>query len=292
MDIELDDQTDEVKYHESSPITYNPNQNCCLALIPRLGMDELYKGNTYRAALIELVGEIMFSGLSMLIVTGVVRTGIPNPVVGISILHIFLFMFMISSTAPASGGHLNPLISMACVFAKVMSISRGIVYIIAQIIGATIAGFIVRLMVGEDIVATVGIGECGVGDLPPGRAFLVEFFFSFVLLFVCYGMVLDPHQGEVAGPIFGPLTVSLIFCFNFIVSGLIAPGLAYGGAAINPARCLGPAIVLGDFKDMWIFWIPGFFAAIVHGILYILVPPYHATLYSKLDTKRKKLKNR
>jgi len=101
-------------------------------------------------------------------------------------------------------------------------------------------------------------------------------------------MVLDPHQGEVSGPIYGPFAVSMIFCFNFVVSGLIAPGLAFGGAAINPARCLGPAIVLGDFLNMWIFWIPGILAAILHGILYILVPPYHATLYSKLDTKRRK----
>jgi len=280
---------DEVRYHDSLPITYNTKEHCCMALIPRLGLEELTKGNTYRAGLVELVGEIQFVMLSCLIANGVSRTGVPYPVVYISILHVFLFMFMISSTIPGSGGHLNPLITMACVFAKVMTISRGIVYIICQIIGATIAGFLVRLMVGEEVAQTVGIGQCGLGSYPSGAAFLVEYVFDFVLLFVCYGMVLDPHQGEVAGPIFGPFSVSLIFCFNFVVSGLIAaPSVGYGGAAMNPARCLGPAIALFNLDGMWCWWIPPFFAALSHGILYILVPPYHATLYGKMEIKKKK----
>jgi len=290
--MELEEENQEVKYHDSLQYTYNPKENCFISLIPRLGLEELTKGNTYRAALVELIGEIMFSGISMLIVTGVVRTGTTNAVVWIPVLHVFLFMFLISSTVPGSGGHLNPLISLACMFAKVMSVSRCVVYIIAQVTGATIAGFMVRLMVGEEVAQTIGIGGCGLGNFPEGQAFLVEFFFSFVLLFVCYGMVLDPHQGEVAGPIFGPFAVSLIFCFNFLVSGLIAPEFAYGGAALNPARCLGPAIAMGNLESMWLFWIAPFFAALLHGILYILVPPYHASLYGKLDTKRKNTENK
>jgi glycerol uptake facilitator-like aquaporin len=286
-DVQLDEE-DNVKYHDSSPITYNTKQHCCLALIPRLGSEELRKGSTYRAALVELIGEIMFSGLSCLIVSGIVRTGVAYPVVYISIVHVFLFMFMISSTVPGSGGHLNPVISLACMFAKVMTVSRCVVYIIAQVIGATIAGMIVRLMVGEEVAQTTGIGTCGIGNYDPSKAFLVEFVFNFVLLFVCYGMVFDPHQGEVAGPIFGPFSVSLIFCFNFVVSGLIAPELGYGGAAMNPARCLGPAIAMGNLDYMYIFWVAPFLAALAHGVLYILVPPYHESLYSKLDTKRKK----
>jgi len=290
MEIELDETPEEVKYHESSPIVYRTKENCCYALIPRLGTNELTKVSTYRAALIELIGEIMFSGMSCLIVSGVVRTGTPYPVIYISIFHVFLFMFMISSTVPGSGGHLNPGISMACMFAKVMTVSKCCVYIVAQVIGAIIAGFMVRLMVGEDVALEHGIGMCGIGDYPVGNAFIVEFLFNFILFFVCYGMVFDPHQGDVAGPIFGPFTVSLIFCFNFIVSGIIAPDMRYGGAAMNPARCLGPGIAMGNLDHMWIFWIAPMLAAAAHGVLYILVPPYHESLYSKLETKKKRNK--
>jgi aquaporin PIP len=286
----------EVKYHDSLPITYNPKKPCWSALMPTLGLEDFRKGNTYRAGLIELIGSIQFVLGSCLIANGVSRTGVAYPVIYIAILHVFLFMFMISSTIPGSGGHLNPLISMACVCARVMSISKCVVYVVCQCIGATIAGFLVRLMVGEDVATTVGIGQCGIGnyanEVGIAAAFLVEFVFDFILLFVCYGMVLDPKQGEAAGPIFGPLAVSFIFCFNFVVSGLIRPTAGYGGAAMNPARCLGPAIAMYNIDYMWIWWMPAQLAAALHGALYILVPPYHATLYGKLETKRKKEQQR
>jgi len=289
VDLEENDKPKQKEVSIKSLLTSENPKDCIKALIPKLGLEEFSKGNTYRSGLVELIGEIQFVMLSCLIASGVSRTGVPYPVIYISILHVFLFMFMISSTIPGSGGHLNPLITMACVFAKVMTISRGIVYIVCQVIGGIIAGFLVRIMVGEEVATTVGIGQCGLGTYPAASAFVVEYVFDFVLLFVCYGMVLDPKQGEVAGPIFGPFSVSLIFCFNFVVSGLIAdPSTGYGGAAMNPSRCLGPAVALLNLEGMWCWWIPPFFAAMTHGVLYILVPPYHSTLYGLMQTKRKK----
>jgi len=290
IDVDLDER-EEIKYHEKQTFTYNLKEHCCKALIPSLETEQFFKGNTWRAGLVELIGEIQFVLLSCLIANGASRTGFPYPVFLSSILHVFLFMFMVSSTIPGSGGHLNPMITMACVFAKVIPISRGCVYILCQVIGATIAGFLARLMLGEEVASTVGIGQCGLGNYPSGAAFLVEFFFDFNLLFVCFHMVLDPHQGDTVGPIFGPFTISLIFCFNFVVSGLIAdPSVGYGGAAMNPARCLGPAIAMQNLDGMWCWWIPPFFASMAHGALYILVPPFHDVLYGKMDKKKKKPK--
>jgi len=295
-EMNTDDNDVEIKYHDTLPnLTYNTKKGVLSSLVPYLGLEDFTKGNTYRAGLIELIGSIQFVLGSCLIANGVARVPGVSPVMAnvySSILHIFLFMFMISSTIPGSGGHLNPLISMACVCARVMSISRCVVYVVCQVIGATIAGFLVRIMVGEDVAQVYGIGQCGLGnyvnEVGIGAAFLVEFVFDFILLFVCYGMVLDPRQGEVAGPIFGPLAVSLIFCFNFTVSGLIRPSAGYGGAAMNPGRCLGPAIAMWNIDYMWVWWTAAQFAAAAHGALYILVPPYHANLYGKLETKRKK----
>jgi len=299
-EINLDDVNSdenlEIKYHDSLPISFNPKKHSCTALIPSLGLNDFTKGLTYRAGLIELIGTMFFTLGSCLIATGVARTGVGYPNLPISFLHIFLFMFLISSTAPGSGGHLNPLISMASVFTRVMSISRCAVYVVCQCVGATIGGFMVRLILGEDVAQTTGIGECAVGtyaqEVGTGASFLVEFIFSFFLLFCCYNMVIDPKQGEKAGPILGPLSVSLIFCFCFSVTGLIRPTAGFGGAFLNPARCMGSAIAMFNLDAMWVFWIPAFCAAVLHGALYILVPPDHRTLYSKLDIKRKKLEGR
>jgi len=168
--------------------SYDPKKHCCLNLVPELGLEHFTKGNTYRAGLVELIGSIQFVLGSLLIASGVSRTGVAYPVIYISILHVFLFMFMVSSTIPGSGGHLNPLISMACVFARIMPISKCIVYIVCQVTGATIAGFLARLMIGEDIAMVYGIGGCGLGnygtELGTGAAFLVEFVFFFYS-FIC-----------------------------------------------------------------------------------------------------------
>jgi len=279
--------TDLVHYGKT---TYDPKKNCCLNLLPSLGLEELSQGNTYRSGLIELIGSIQFVLGSCLIVNGTSRSGFQYPGLVNAILHIFLFMFMISATAPGSGGHLNPMISLACLFARIMPLSRCIVYIICQVVGATIAGFLARLMLGEETTMTFGIGQCGIGtygaQYGDGAVFLVEFMFSFMLLFVIFHMVLDSKQNGIAGPIRGPLIISFIFCFLFTVSGLISPGEGYGGAAMNPARCLGPAIAMGDLSDQWVFWLPAICAAFVNGVVFLLVPPYHKTLYGDLYKKR------
>jgi len=292
-DLNTDDNDVEVKYHDSLPITYNPKKHCLTWLMPTIGLEDFTKGNTYRAGFIELIGTLQFVLGSCLIVNGVARLGLRYPVIYISGLHVFLFMFMISSTAPGSGGHLNPMISMACACARIMSISKCVVYVVCQCMGAIMAGFLARMMVGEEVAGTVGIGQCTIGEMDEaigiGGVAVIEFTFDFILLFVIYGMVIDPKQGELAGPLFGPLTVAFIFCFNYIVSGLINPGYGYPGAVMNPARCLGPAVAMGfDITNMWIWWVPPQIAAAVHGALYILIPPHHDSLYSKLDTKRKK----
>jgi len=77
------------------------------------------------------------------------------------------------------------------------------------------------------------------------------------------------------------------FCFLFVVSGLIRPSAGYGGAAMNPGRCLGPALAMWNIDNMWLYWTAAQFAAVIHGALYILVPPYHASLYGKLEAKLK-----
>jgi len=288
----LDEQGNAPDFVHYGKTAYDTRKNCLFNLIPSLGMEDLYKGNTYRAGLIEFVGSTQFVLGSCLIASGTARSGFAFPLLYSAILHIFLFMFFISSTIPGSGGHLNPLVTIACVFARIMGVAKCVVYVLCQIAGGTLAGFLARLMLGEDVAVTVGIGQCTIGtygsEVGTAAAFLVEFAFSFILLFVIYGMVIDPKQNATAGPIWGPLVVSLVFCFLYAISGLIRPSAGYGGAALNPSRCLGPAIAMGNLQDQWLFWIPNICAAALHGALYILVPPYHENLYGKLETKRKK----
>lgn len=81
-------------------------------------------------------------------------------------------------------------------------------------------------------------------SLSPGQAFLNEFFTSFVLIFLAFGVGFDPRQALFFGPRFGPLLVGMsLGLLTFATSG-IAPG--YAGAQMNPARCFAYGIVRRD----------------------------------------------
>ena len=63
--------------------------------------------------------------------------------------HIGLMLFIFSA-GPASGGHLNPTITIATFFAGLCSLPRAVLYIVAQCSGAIIAGYWLKLGLGDD----------------------------------------------------------------------------------------------------------------------------------------------
>lgn len=83
--------------------------------------------------------------------------------------------------------------------------------------------------------------------MSPLQVFLNEIFASFVLLFLAYGVGLDPRQAIIFGPKFGPILVaSSLGLVTFATSG-IAP--RYAGAQMNPARCFAYGIARRDMSS-------------------------------------------
>jgi glycerol uptake facilitator-like aquaporin len=79
-----------------------------------------------------------------------------------------------------------------------------------------------------------------------GQVFLNETFASFALLYLSYGVGLDPRQAVFFGPRLGPLLVGAsLGLVTFATSG-IADG--YGGAQMNPARCFAAGIARRDMS--------------------------------------------
>ena len=76
-------------------------------------------------------------------------------------------------------------------------------------------------------------------------------FFSFILLFVAYGVALDPIQGQVFGPVLAPFLLGLVVMINIFVSAGIAEAKGYSGASMNPSRCFGAAVASGD----WVIYL-------------------------------------
>lgn len=78
-----------------------------------------------------------------------------------------------------------------------------------------------------------------------GQAFLIEAVLSFVLVFLAFGVGLDPRCGAMFGPVVGPLLVGAsLGLVSFSSIGLAA---GYPGASMNPARCFSFSVARRDF---------------------------------------------
>jgi glycerol uptake facilitator protein len=165
-------------------------------------------------------------------------------------------------TRHLSCAHLNPAVTLAMVTSGKMSVRKMPTYIIAQFIGAFLAGLMLILILNPSILSYEkanniirGSGESiqtakifGEYYNPPGStavvsmlsAMAVEAFGTFLLVLLIFSLTEGcnlgrPHDNMV--PIFIGLTVTSIIC-------LLAP---LTQAGLNPARDLGPRIVA------WIF---------------------------------------
>lgn len=131
-----------------------------------------------------------------------------------------------------------------------------------------------------------------------GNAFAIEFITDFALIFLSFGVGLDPRQRSVFGPALGPIFVGLVLGMCTFVTGFSRVG--YTGfckfstiiskrwnlnnlQAGNPARCFG-AMVGSHFDSYhWIHWIAPLSASIIHGMVYYLVPPYSRARISDMS---------
>lgn len=195
-------------------------------------------------------------------------TGFLAPLIGGITNWLFLTLF-IFTFSPASGGHLNPTITLGTFFARLISFPRLILYLIGQTAGGALAGLILEAAYGSrDFL----VGGCFVDTqfVPVKDAFLLEFVYCLCLVFLAFGVALDPRQAGVFGPALSPWLVGLVLGLLSWGSSFTRAG--YEGAgngnsstgivgiltfieALNPARCFGVYVGSRFPGYHWIHWV-------------------------------------
>ncbi|MCP8941037.1 aquaporin Z [Alsobacter sp. SYSU M60028] len=193
------------------------------------------------------------------------------PQVGIGLLGVSLaFGLSVVTMAYAighlSGCHLNPAVSVGLAAGGRFPSRDVAPYVVAQVIGATIAAAVLYLIASgaPDFDLAKGFAANGYGDHSPGKyglgsAMLAEIVLTMMFLFVIMGAT---HGKAPVG--FAPLAIGLCLTLIHLV------GIPVTNLSVNPARSTGPALIVGGWAlgQLWLFWLAPLVGGALGGLLY------------------------
>lgn len=183
-----------------------------------------------RNAVAEAIGAFALVFVGVLVVTSS-NGGLTS----IALAHGLTIAVAVAALAHVSGGHFNPAVTLAMYLSKSIDLRGALTYWAAQLIGGLAAALVVLLATDRSVVA-MGAPALGEG-IGAGWAIVLEAIATFVLVLVVYGTVVDSRAPYSAYP----------FAIGFAVTvGIFAIG-PMTGAALNPARAFGPALVGGEW---------------------------------------------
>jgi aquaporin Z len=182
--------------------------------------------------------------------------------VGISFAFGLSVLAMVYVIGGISGCHINPAISISFFASGKMKLKDTVMYVIVQCIGAVIAAAVIyAIAVGNPAysLAVNGLGQNGYGVASPGgfsmmSGFIAEVVLTFIFLLVIYGSTSERAPKGFAG-----ISIGLSLVLIHLV------GIPITGTSVNPARSLGPAVIVGGtaLNQLWLFWV----APIIGGLL-------------------------
>jgi aquaporin Z len=177
---------------------------------------------------------------------------------------------------PISGCHVNPAVTMGALLARRLPLVEAVGYWIAQFVGGIIGALVLWATFSSSPLysrSKTGLGADGWGaashiHIGVGGAFLTEVVLTALFVFVILGVTTETANAATAGVVIG-LTLTVVHLI----------GIPITGTSVNPARSLGPALILGGLAlhQVWLFIV----APLVGGAVAAAV---HLVLFSRSDT--------
>jgi MIP family channel proteins len=165
--------------------------------------------------------------------------------VGVALAHGLTLMIVIYALGAISGAHVNPAVTLGLALGKKIEWSGAVVYWIAQFAGAIIAGLALFVIFVDPSAKTGFLGTPALAaNVSPTTGILVEIILTFFLVLVVYGTVVDSRAPKG----FYGLAIGLVLTMDILAGGPLT------GAAMNPARYLGTAIVSSHLGDLMVYF--------------------------------------
>jgi aquaporin Z len=175
--------------------------------------------------------------------------------VGVALAHGLVLVAVAAAYGPISGAHINPAVTIALWFGRQIKAAEAVAYIVVQVLGGIAGAYVLRFVLGG---AGSGLGATVLaGSVSPTQGVVVEAVLTFLLVNTIYNTAVSGKAGN-----HGPVAIGLTLAFCILMGGPLT------GASLNPARTLGPAIVTGNYADLWVYLVGPVIGGLAATLLY------------------------
>jgi MIP family channel proteins len=220
--------------------------------------------NLVKPAIAEFIGTftLVFIGGASVVIFGV------GGLVGAALAHGLILCVIIFNYGYISGAHVNPAVTAGLLVGRQIKIDRAIYYWIAQFLGGIVAAFLLRALVPDTALESLGITTYNYGqaigsltESAPWTAAAWEFVLTFFLVSAVYQAAVFGKVGHLAA-----------FAIGLTLAASILAGGPLSGASLNPARTFGPALAAGNLSYILPYFVGifagGVFAGLLHSYLF------------------------
>jgi aquaporin Z len=209
--------------------------------------------STLRPLVAELIGTffLVFCGVGAA-VSELYRSGTVG-FLGIAVANGIALAIGITATMAASGGHLNPAVTIGMWSIGRVDAAKAAKYVVSQLSGAILAVLAIKMLYPEMAgqIAIYGAPRLAT-DVTATQGILIEAILTFLLAFAVMGTMVDGRAPKIGG-----LGVGLIVVCDVLAGGQMT------GAAMNPARAFAPMLVGNMWTGVAIYWVGPVLGAIV-----------------------------
>lgn len=188
---------------------------------------------------------------------------------GVALAFGLTVLTMAYAVGHISGGHFNPAVSFGLFAGKRFSGSDLLPYIVAQVLGAIVAGgAIVAIASGKgtlDLSGANPLATNGYGTHSPGGYSLLSALITEIVMTFMFLIVIMGATDRIAPGGFAPAAIGLALTLIHLIS------IPVTNTSVNPARSTGVALFCGNgeiIAQLWLFWLAPIVGAAIAGWFY------------------------
>lgn len=175
-----------------------------------------------------------------------------------------------------TSGLFNPAVTLGMVLIGNITIIRGILLFIAQMLGAIVSAYVVQALFTGKLNVSTTLST----TTSDAQGVIIEMLRTAQLVFTIFMLAAEKHTGNFIAPV--GIGLSLFIAeltgmffeklFTMFMSTDISKGVFWTGGSLNPARSFAPAVAIASFeKTQWVYWVGPLAGSVLAVILFKVI---------------------